>query len=153
MRVSDIAYCKIFPGIGIARLGNSPDQFFIGPETPGYAAAPEGGFKDGRGRVKRQASRFRIFAFDDRDNVVQEITSVDAAITWTVHLANKKASWYQFRGLVAEQQAQAEGKELPLRNPSVQDRQQLIIDPGARSVSGSSQSQDYRFDSGSCAYW
>jgi hypothetical protein len=30
-----IAYCKIHPGIGIARLGNSADEFFIGPEAPG----------------------------------------------------------------------------------------------------------------------
>ena len=26
--------CKIHPGIGIARVGNSPDQYFIGPRRP-----------------------------------------------------------------------------------------------------------------------
>ena len=25
----------IYPGIGIARVGNSPDEYFIGPEAPG----------------------------------------------------------------------------------------------------------------------
>ena len=30
-----IEYCRISPAIGIGRLGNSPDQFFIGPEVPG----------------------------------------------------------------------------------------------------------------------
>jgi hypothetical protein len=46
-----IAYCKIYPGVGIARIGNSPDEFFIGPETPGEPASPIGGFKDKAGRI------------------------------------------------------------------------------------------------------
>ena len=25
----------IYPGIGFARVGNSPDEYFIGPEAPG----------------------------------------------------------------------------------------------------------------------
>ena len=34
---------KIHPAIGIARVGNSPTAFFIGPETPdspGWRSAP-----------------------------------------------------------------------------------------------------------------
>jgi hypothetical protein len=31
---------KIFPPIGIARLGNSPNEFFIGPEIPGDHTPP-----------------------------------------------------------------------------------------------------------------
>lgn len=57
---------KIFPPIGIARVGNSPDEFFYGPEVPGRAPAPDGGFKDREGRVKRQAARFRIYAIGER---------------------------------------------------------------------------------------
>ncbi len=53
---------KIHPAIGIARLGNSPDEFFIGPEKPRELPMPDGGFKDSQLRVKRQAARFRIFA-------------------------------------------------------------------------------------------
>ena len=26
---------RIHPGIGVARVGDSPDDFFIGPEAPG----------------------------------------------------------------------------------------------------------------------
>jgi hypothetical protein len=148
--MKEIASCKIFPGIGIARVGNSPDQFFIGPEASGFAANPGGNFKDGEGRIKRQASRFRVYAFDDQDEILQELTSADAAITWTVHLANRKGSWYQFRGLAAEQKAREEGKELPLRNPNIEDRSRLVIDPGERSISGPGQGGDnYRFDGGS----
>src|SRR3954447_8152044 len=146
-----IAYCAIHPGIGVARLGNSPDQFFIGPEAPGLFADPEGGFKDAQGRVKRQAARFRIYGYDAHDRAVTELTSDNADITWTVHLANKKASWFQFGGFAAEQQANQTGEPLPLRNADVEDRSTLVIDPGPRSVSGPSRSDDtLRFDTGTC---
>jgi hypothetical protein len=56
---------KIHPAIGIARVGNSPDEFFIGPERRGEEPNPVGGFKDAQCRVTRQAARFRIFAHHD----------------------------------------------------------------------------------------
>jgi hypothetical protein len=60
---SSIQYCKIHPGIAIARLGNSTEEYFIGPEVPGQPAEPEDGlFKDKNGRIKRQAALFRIYA-------------------------------------------------------------------------------------------
>jgi len=31
--LSKVAKCKIHPAIGIARVGNHPTEFFIGPET------------------------------------------------------------------------------------------------------------------------
>ena len=55
---------KIHPAIGVARLGNSPTKFFIGPELPGRQKPPVGGYKDAQGRVKRQAARFRLFGYD-----------------------------------------------------------------------------------------
>jgi len=82
---------KIHPAIGIARVGNSPDEYFIGPERVREEPNPSGGFKDGQCRVKRQAARFRIFAHHD-DDTVEEISDADAQITWTVHLVNKKAA-------------------------------------------------------------
>ncbi|TMQ04954.1 MAG: hypothetical protein E6J91_42020, partial [Deltaproteobacteria bacterium] len=85
-----ITSVKIHPAIGVARLGNSPDEFFIGPERPWDPPDPAGGFKDAQCRVKRQAARFRIYAYHD-DNTVTELTAADAEISWTVHLANKKA--------------------------------------------------------------
>jgi hypothetical protein len=34
MAKEKLSYCSIYPGIGIARLGNSPSEFFIGLEAP-----------------------------------------------------------------------------------------------------------------------
>ena len=53
-----ITRCKIHPAIGVARVGDSPDGFFVGPESPGDAGS-DGPYKDGAGRIKRQAARFR----------------------------------------------------------------------------------------------
>src|SRR5215813_6722222 len=42
----EIVACKIHPRIGIARVGNSPNHYFIGPEAPGVNKPPRGGYKD-----------------------------------------------------------------------------------------------------------
>lgn len=147
-RVATIAYAKIYPGIGVARVGNSPDQYFLGPEVPGRPADAHERFKDRQGRMKRQACRFRVYGFDADGNVLQELTAAEADITWTVHLANAKAAWHQFRGAAAE----AGGRPLPLRNGHLVNptaRKQLVIDPGPRSVRGPGVGgRGSRFDSG-----
>jgi hypothetical protein len=109
---------RIHPAIGIARIGNSPDEFFIGPERIGEEPNPPGGFKDAQCRVKRQVARFRIFAHHD-DGSVEEITRAEADITWTVHLVNSKAS-------------------NPGRN-NTESAADLTIDPGVRTVSAPNQ--------------
>jgi hypothetical protein len=56
---------QIFPSIGIARIGNSP-EWFLGPELPYPAplpAPPGDTYKDEQCRIKRQAQRFRLWAF------------------------------------------------------------------------------------------
>ncbi len=125
-----IAAIKIHPSIGIARLGNSPSEFFIGPETPGVHHRPRGGYRDSKGRIKRQAARFRLYAYDGKGKLLGEITSREADIEWTVHLANTKAEWKAFDGLNAN---------APRRNAAVADRGSLKIDPGARTISGRNQ--------------
>jgi len=138
----------IYPGIGIARVGNSPDQYFIGPEAPGEVPQPEGGYKDAAGRIKRQAARFRIYGLDEDGKAVKEITAADAEISWRVHVANRKAGWYQFLN------AMDLGKfsmTAALRNKTITgaDRQKLIIDPGPRTISGrNTQGPQYQFDTG-----
>ena len=132
-----IVSIKIHPAIGIARLGNSPADFFVGPELPGVHQRPRGGYKDAQGRVKRQAARFRLFGYDKKGKLVKEITSVDAAIEWTVHLANHKAAWKQFDGLKPNP---------PLRNPGVASRISLVIDPGQRTLNAPN--RHARFDTG-----
>jgi hypothetical protein len=137
---------RIHPAIGVSRLGNAdPDTFFIGPEAPGYGplGAPPGTdappYKAADGRVKPQATRFRVFEYamvNGRLLPVREVnldTPGVAAITWTVHLANKKASFHQFSGPSGETSPPA-----PLRNATVTDRRSLEIDFGARSISGRS---------------
>jgi hypothetical protein len=95
---------KIHPGIGIARLGNSPEDFFIGPEVPGGPSleltpageGPVATYKDAAHRIKRQGVRFRVWAYevDDagRETPVGEITAPEATIVWHVRLANSKGA-------------------------------------------------------------
>src|SRR5262249_14283432 len=51
---------RIYPSIGIARVGDSRDDFTIGPEAPGVV--PTGPFRGAKDRgIKPQAARFRIY--------------------------------------------------------------------------------------------
>jgi hypothetical protein len=143
---NEIAYCQIHPGVGIARVGNSPDAFFIGPESPGLLPATDNDqFKDSEGRIKRQAARFRIYGFNKDGVAVRELTAADANIEWTVQLANKKASYDMFLGKYwALQYSQSNlGGVHPKRNQEVKDpalRASLLeIKPEAQSVTGADQ--------------
>src|SRR5580693_8410650 len=92
----EIIRLAVHPGIGVARLGNAPDDWFFGPETPGEAPNAPGGFRDAEGRLKRQAARFHIYA-TLKDGSVVELTNADGVeIEWRVQIANLKAGWYRF---------------------------------------------------------
>ena len=159
---------RIHPAIGIARLGNSPDSFYLAPESTGAPpidCGPDGiptptqpvtQYKDPQNRIRRQAARFRIYVYDQQNKTGRELKIGDTVaaaqvkgsgrtgqlltgtlsdIQWTAYLANKKASWYDFDQLEGEHGYSASHK---LRNAAIEDpslRQQLIIDPGPRSVS------------------
>lgn len=116
---------KIHPAIGIARLGDSK-EFFVGPERRWEHPNPIDGYKDNERRIKRQAARFWLFAYHD-DGSIQEITTDDAEITWTVHLANRKAI---------------------TRNEGTADA--LTIAPGPRTLKGPGQHQF--FDNGTISF-
>ena len=142
----EIVACKIHPGIGIARVGNSPNHYFIGPEAPGVNKPPRGGYKDAgdpsRGvppRVKRQGARFRIFGYNSAGQMVREMKADEVEITWTVQLANEKAEWFEFRGRDGENRP----PKAPRRNRTVKDRNSLIIDPGERTITGPNQSAQF----------
>jgi hypothetical protein len=144
---SQIVRASISPGIGIARVGNSEQEFFIGPEVPHFVPPPSGGYKDQTGALKRQGARFRIYGFNADGQIVREITPDDAEITWTVHVANKKAAWYRFH--VAMDIPESVPVARRNANFTGEARQQLIIDPGPRSISGKNQSgTQYSFDTG-----
>jgi hypothetical protein len=154
---------RIHPGLGIARLGNSPDAFCISPEQPaalptacdksgnpllspdGMTELPVKTFKDSEGRMKRQAARFQIWAYDDEHPDGRPLKLGDPIegggnagtlvnIEWRVYVANKKSSWYEFMQLQGEH---GYAPDHPLRNSAITDakaRQRLIIDPGPRTV-------------------
>ncbi len=128
-----VVRAAIHPAIGIARVGNSADQYFIGPEVPGRVPKPPNGYKDEEGRIKRQVARFRIYGLNADGKVVRELTADVAQITWTVHLANKKANWYAYDNALDIPDAPPSGR----RNATASDRTALVIDPGPRSISGS----------------
>ena len=160
---------KIHPAIGIARVGDSPDQFYLAPEQAGQlpnelngdgTEQPIKNFKDAQGRVRRQAARFRVYGYDDKlkqgrelqigdevevtavvEKTGQLLTGKVVDIEWTVYLANKKASWYEFKQLDGEH---GYDSTHPLRNADItnaDERQQLIIDPGPQTVSYSDKKQ------------
>ncbi len=154
---------KIHPAIGIARLGNS-SEFYLAPEKAGglpIQCNPDGtvtqpeepvtAFKDNAGAIKRQAARFRVFIYDDASPDGRELKLNDTIkilnqtsgqimtgtltdVIWTVYLANKKASWYEFDQTAGEH---GYAPDAVLRNQDITDpdlRQNLIIDPGPQSV-------------------
>jgi L-lysine 6-oxidase len=101
-------------------------------------------FKDGVGRIKRQAARFRLFRYDDHGEAREvSLQSADIEnIEWTAHIANKKPIWFTFSELQGDlefgPENSYENQHIPRNNPNVtrlSERKALIIDPGPRSVS------------------
>ncbi|HEV2349311.1 MAG TPA: LodA/GoxA family CTQ-dependent oxidase [Terriglobia bacterium] len=158
-----MAKLRIYPAIGVARVGNSK-QSFIGPENPGIPANWDSNtrkfkrFKDDDGRILRQAARFRIFEFDEGGNPLKELTLADGfKIEWRIHVANRKASFFSFNGqsgartgekppYVDREQRPAndiekarKGRGYPerknKRNADIADRRGLEIDPGEVAIS------------------
>ncbi len=128
-----ITKVAVYPPLGIARVGNSP-EYYIASEIPGKQARPEGAYKDERGRIKKQAVLFRIYGLNDEGKVVKELTLEDCEeIKWEVHVANRKAAWYQFNNAL-----DLKGLAIPgaPRNNNIKSRQDLVIDPGIHSISG-----------------
>jgi len=149
---------RIHPAIGIMRVGNADsDTFFIGPELPGLGPTgdPSVGtkvpkFKVG-GLLKPQAARFRIWEYVEKNGKLEpsrEIT-LDVKdcirIVWRVHLANRKASFFEFNYLQGEEA----GPPPPRRNAGVSARRKLEIDPLARQIGGrSKKGEKYEFRKG-----
>jgi hypothetical protein len=114
---------KIHPAVGTARVGNSA-QYYLAPETPGGlpldhttgkpiytgpGVPPHNIYHDASGALKKQAARFKVFAYDST-NPADPGTRIQVGnskvngktvtgIEWTVYLANKKAGWFQFKQL------------------------------------------------------
>jgi L-Lysine epsilon oxidase N-terminal len=171
---------RVHPAIGIGRVGDS-EEFYIAPVTAAGTIEPGGlmgglpikpgtedtpitadDFRDRDGNVKRQAARFRIYAYpsgssgtypNGRGELVTLGSTVGGKkavdIVWTVHLANKKLNNYstvskgdQFRGIGAYEDPSL----LELRNPDYHGAtdkndpvrlRELFIDPGPRAIKAS----------------
>jgi hypothetical protein len=143
---------RIHPTVGIARVGDSPDGFFIGPEL--VDAPPlelDGNGNDvpftsykKNGLIKRQGARFRVFEYDEDANEAltnarEVIASDDVQIVWKVQLVNRKAAWDK-----------AVMSKYAPRNPqfSGADRSKLVIAPGAQTIAGANKF-GVKFDNGS----
>ncbi|WP_417450944.1 LodA/GoxA family CTQ-dependent oxidase [Kordiimonas sp.] len=181
-------YFRVHPNINFARVGNSK-EYYIAPETaagdlidkktglfgglpikPGTEDTPieAADFRDNDQNVKRQAARFRIYAYDspqeeypaaDGGHEVQVGDTVGGKkitdIVWTVHLANKKNNFYQITSANGEEEGINAYKGInpdtgkpnhpPVRDPSFGDdlanttrRSQLVIDAGPRAIHSAS---------------
>lgn len=132
-----IVKAGIYPPIGVMRVGNSENEYFIGPliDTPQEESDPYA-YRDKTGALKRQAAQFRIYGFNAAGKAVKELHAGNAKIKWHSHLANQKSSWYQFQ-LALDIPEAADAPASMLRNIDVKDRNDLLIDGGARSIEGS----------------
>jgi hypothetical protein len=157
------------PSIGVARLGNHKTSFYLEPDAAGalpiecdeHGTVERGDdgepvrvreFKRG-GEVRRQGARFRIYRIDEASPLGEELTLAHpdvAGISWTVHLANKKAVWFNFAelegNLLYGQDNSYANRGVPLRNAGTTDpkeRLRLMIDPGPRTVTGADQSAEF----------
>lgn len=140
---------KIHPGVGIARVGDHRDAFFVGPElfcapelpqaTTVPGVSPVDLDTNGRdvpfttykkdNQIRRQGARFRIFSYDQAaDGLLSNPTEVTAGpgveITWTVELCNRKAAWDHRIGVPGR------------RNSDIVDRAKLVVGPVKQSVPG-----------------
>jgi len=135
MKAEDIESIAIHPAIGVARVGNAPDDYFLAPEVVGETPKDSDGFRDEEGRIKRQVARFRIYA-TLKSGETKEITLEEGEINWRVEVANLKAGWYDFQHAMDLPPDQVFSP--PQRNASYKgaDREMLSIRPSAQAISG-----------------
>ncbi|MCY7296052.1 LodA/GoxA family CTQ-dependent oxidase [Alteromonas sp. a30] len=173
-----MSYFRVHPTINFARVGNS-EEYYLAPETaagelidretglfgglpvkPNTEDTPidEHDFRDGDGKVKRQAARFRLFAYDQEqtnypaEDKGREIKIGDTVggkvikdIVWQVHLANKKNNNYTIVNDQGEEEgiiSYENGNTPPVRNPQYGDDlssanrlNTLVVDAGPRAIS------------------
>lgn len=129
---------RIFPPIGIARIGNSP-EFFVGPEVLGSRGRVIGAagdtevvdFKDAAHKMKKQAARFHVFErASAADPFVVATLPAGASIKWTVRLANKKDA------IVRPASPPASIPQGGLRPTADAARAGRLIDSGSKAVTG-----------------
>lgn len=148
MNDSPIVSVAIHPAIGIARVGNAPNDWFLATDLPGGVPNDPDGYRDDQGRIKRQVARFRIYA-THASGAVSELTLDQADIEWRVEVANLKAGWYEFNYPL---DLPVNGVEPPKRRNGQHtdaNREKLDIRPVGKSISGREEAGgQYHFDDG-----
>ncbi len=91
---------RIYPSIGVARLGNGPaikEQVIFSPEIPwANLYSTEENYLTEEGKIKKQAQRFYIYECDEQGIPVKPVDPKDYSIEWSAEVANKKPFWYDF---------------------------------------------------------
>ena len=150
---SEIVSAKIYPAIGLCRVGGS-NKWFLSPEVPGLPPQDEDNYKDGNSLIKKQVQKFRIYGFNNENQVVKEITTDDADIEWSAHLANTKAAWYEFHNPLDNGKL-APGIAGKKRNLQVKDEternKQLVVNGGNIKAKGANinkngEEEEYQFN-------
>ncbi|USE71159.1 hypothetical protein CTT31_18845 [Pseudoalteromonas maricaloris] len=156
---------SLHPSVGVARLGNSDGQFYLAPDKIGGLPfesdewgnkidSPVSQFKDAEGRIRRQGQPFKII--DENNNELTLSSDNVKSISWTVHVANKKAAWYEFNelqgNLLYGQDNSYSNRNTPWRNADATDRRSLIIDPGPRTISGANAKAEFDAASAPAGY-
>lgn len=83
---------EIYPAIGIARVGNSTESWYLGQETPQLDFLPEGGsYRDSSFNLKPMGCKFRIYEMEDGKAIREIALSAEVTqIKWRIELGNLK---------------------------------------------------------------
>jgi len=145
-----IVTAAIHPAIGVARVGDAPTEYYLGPEVTAPQGNDENFYRTPSGQLKREAVRYRIYGYNANGDVVKELTCDNANIIWHAHIANRKANWFQF--ITALDIPETKDLVTIRRNKDVkeQDRHHLIIDGGPCQITGINQTgaKAQKFDQG-----
>jgi hypothetical protein len=147
MREKNNKSYAIHPSIGVARLGNATvdldddSTWYLGPEAP-LQIGNEGQPYKTRGKIKKQAQRFRIYEYEN-GVAMREISLADddiESIAWTVQLGNRKAALDT--GRAAQGTISQPANPPPTFGPAMtrnagvtSQREALCIDSGKQTVS------------------
>ena len=89
--LNDVVVFKIHPAIGIARVSKSDDYFIHGSAPSSYKS---------NGLMKRQAVRFRLFAYGENHVGLGELTpqvmqNLGITPVWSAKVANRKIAFME----------------------------------------------------------
>jgi hypothetical protein len=91
---------RIYPSIGVARLGNGPaeqEHVIFSPEIPwANLFETDNHYLMPDGKIKKQAQRFYIYECDRSGKPLRQIDPAAYDISWSAEVANKKPFWYDF---------------------------------------------------------